>query len=417
MTFTPGESANLPIILKECQKQGLTLPYFREDIAYILATVKLETGWNTLQEIGGRSQAIRLGYGGGANYFGRGYVQLTHIGNYQKFQDLTGKPLVSNPDLVLDPELAAFILVYGMINGSFTGRKLENFAYNYSENEQEVIDGLAKAGDRAINFIPARSIVNGNDKAVLIANYATEYLKRIVRGEFDKYFQIELKPQPSTVISTKPEIWTKEIPKTPATPQFSNPVYQDFVDKGRFDLLDLSINDRDNEVSELKAQNQNLQNQIVQNQKIFKIGFDESTKYQDELNAKIRYLKEEKLANPKPQISNESLETPANFDKNPVLEVNSILENPVNSEIPIIPNSSTKPFWKSKKIIALMSILPAFYGFIELLPLEYQGFAMSLYSLIVVFYQLVQGNIDQTQLKNETLKIIAKFPNLQNIKK
>lgn len=348
MTFTPGESANLPIILKECQKQGLTLPYFKEDIAYILATVKLETGWNTLQEIGGRNQAIKLGYGGGANYFGRGYVQLTHIGNYQKFQDLTGKPLVSNPDLVLDPELAAFILVYGMINGSFTGRKLEHFAYNYSENEPEVIDGLAKAGDRAINFIPARSIVNGNDKAVLIANYATEYLKRIVRGEFDKYFQIELKPQLSTVISTKPEIWTKEIPKTPSR-TFENEYHQNLYNDQNINLTLTDLEDRDREVSELKAQNQNLQNQITEIRVNSRLDFDQFSKQQDELNAKIKYL-EEKKPNPNPQFSNSNLENQPNFAQNPILNNENVQQNttknPTILENPQISGKSYLSVWQ-----------------------------------------------------------------------
>ena len=204
MTFTPTETANLPIILQECQAQGLTLPKFKEDIAYILATARHETAnWRFLEEIDGRNQAIKLGYDGGENYYGRGYVQLTHKYNYQKFSTIMSQDLVNNPNLVLDPKDAAFILVYGMRNGSFTGKKLDDFAYNYSCGEPEVIDGIANAGDRAINFIPARGIVNGNDQAMLINNYAREYVIRINKGEFDQFF-FPKTPTPPTQIPTNP---------------------------------------------------------------------------------------------------------------------------------------------------------------------------------------------------------------------
>lgn len=204
MTFTPTETANLPIILQECQAQGLTLPKFKEDIAYILATARHETAnWLFLEEIGGCNQAIKLGYDGGENYYGRGYVQLTHKYNYQKFSKIMNQDLVNNPNLVLDPKDAAFILVYGMRNGSFTGKKLDDFAYNYSSEEPEVIDGIAKTGDRAILFIPARGIVNGNDQAMLINNYAREYVIRINKGEFDQFF-FPKTPTLPTQIPTNP---------------------------------------------------------------------------------------------------------------------------------------------------------------------------------------------------------------------
>lgn len=49
-------------------------------------------------------------YEGGPEYHGRGYVQLTHKGNYQKVQDKTGLPVVAEPDLLLKPEPAAHAL-------------------------------------------------------------------------------------------------------------------------------------------------------------------------------------------------------------------------------------------------------------------------------------------------------------------
>lgn len=57
-------------------------------------------------------------YGGGPNYHGRGFVQLTHQSNYQAAQDAINEhmgwdlDLVGNPDLALDGEVAAHIICW-----------------------------------------------------------------------------------------------------------------------------------------------------------------------------------------------------------------------------------------------------------------------------------------------------------------
>lgn len=48
--------------------------------------------------------------GDGAKYYGRGYVQITWKNNYINYGDSIGQDLVNNPDLALDPEVAASIL-------------------------------------------------------------------------------------------------------------------------------------------------------------------------------------------------------------------------------------------------------------------------------------------------------------------
>ena len=68
-----------------------------------------------------------------------------------------GVDLVNNPDLALNKTIAAKILVYGMYNGSFTGKKLLQY-----------IDPSLTYND----FFNARRIVNGLDKAQLINSYA-----------------------------------------------------------------------------------------------------------------------------------------------------------------------------------------------------------------------------------------------------
>lgn len=149
-------------IISACRFMGIT---DKNQIAYVLATVKHETGnkFQPIEEYYGRSQAIKLHYDGGAEFFGRGFVQLTHRYNYAKFSKLLGIDLVANPALALRGDISLFILIYGMINGTFTGKRLSYyFNPNYSD------------------FVEARRIINGKDKAELIADYAQKVLKEIV---------------------------------------------------------------------------------------------------------------------------------------------------------------------------------------------------------------------------------------------
>ncbi len=94
----------------------------------------------------------------GQTYYGRGYVQLTWKPNYQTFADIMKIDLVNNPDLALDPNNAAFIIVYGMMNGEFTKKSLDKYITATSTD-----------------FVSARKVVNSNDKASVIAGYAQTF--------------------------------------------------------------------------------------------------------------------------------------------------------------------------------------------------------------------------------------------------
>jgi len=139
--------------------------------AYLIATAKHETA-DTMQpitEYGGRKYfekydtgklAKALGNtpdadGDGYTYRGRGYVQLTGRANYAKAGDALGLDLLRKPDLALQPSVAALILVRGCSDGWFTGKKLGDYL----------------PGD----YRGARRVVNGLDKADLIAGYAREF--------------------------------------------------------------------------------------------------------------------------------------------------------------------------------------------------------------------------------------------------
>lgn len=136
--------------------------------AYILATAWHETA-HTMQPIReyGRGKGRRYGavdQTGKAPY-GRGYVQLTWRENYQTADRKLGLGgrLAADYDLALEPDLAARILVEGMREGWFTGRKLADYL----------------PGD----YAGARRIVNGTDKADLIAGAARTFEAALAAGE------------------------------------------------------------------------------------------------------------------------------------------------------------------------------------------------------------------------------------------
>ena len=127
-------------------------------LAYILATARHESNFRPIQERRAASSQTEL-YNlqnryWASGYFGRGFVQLTWKGNYQKMSRVLGVDFVNQPELAMEPTYAARILVYGMMKGSFTGLALGNFI---NENGQD--------------FYKARQVVNRLDKAGRIAGY------------------------------------------------------------------------------------------------------------------------------------------------------------------------------------------------------------------------------------------------------
>lgn len=149
----------------------------RAQLAYMLATAYHETAatMQPVAEVGGDAyktrlydvtgsnpdRARRMGNdrpGDGIRYAGRGYVQLTWKDNYRLAGEKLGIDLVADPDLALQPAIAARILVTGMLEGWFTGRVLARYV----------------AGDR-VDYVGARRVVNGTDRAVLIAGYADAF--------------------------------------------------------------------------------------------------------------------------------------------------------------------------------------------------------------------------------------------------
>jgi Putative peptidoglycan binding domain len=162
----PFAKKNLPLILNRCLNDGVI---DRGQIAYVFATaeheshfgrfmMELSDGWY----LEGRDDLGNTEPGDGPRFKGRGFVQITGRRNYQIWSDKLGINLIDNPEKAAIPEIAAMILVQGMRDGSFTGVGLSDFI----------------AGDSR-DFFNARRIVNGLDKADIIAQFAKYYFKAI----------------------------------------------------------------------------------------------------------------------------------------------------------------------------------------------------------------------------------------------
>lgn len=148
--------------------------------AYMLATVKHECAntWLPITEYGKASYfdkynahtpiGKRLGNelpGDGFKFRGRGYVQITGRGNYARLSKMLFKDdrLVVNPELTLMQSTAYTIMSHGMRTGAFTGKMLSDYI----------------AGPKC-DYLNARRIINGVDKAQRIAEHATLLEKCLV---------------------------------------------------------------------------------------------------------------------------------------------------------------------------------------------------------------------------------------------
>lgn len=166
-------------IIEAAKDYGL----LRNQLAYVLATAYLESGHSIkpiketvqrnhkdrnpsdeevirrLDRAWARGQLpwVRTNYWG-TGYFGRGYVQITWEDNYKKFSKLLGVDLVKDPSKALEKDIAIKILLSGMSEGHFTGKKLSDYIT------------LSRS-----DFYNARKIVNGMDKAREFASVAKAY--------------------------------------------------------------------------------------------------------------------------------------------------------------------------------------------------------------------------------------------------
>ncbi len=120
---------HFPIIIDEARRQGVSS---RAQLAYMLATANHESG---------------------------GYVQITGRRNYTDWSRRLGMDLVGQPSLAERPEIAARILVGGMREGTFTGRRLDRYV-----------------NDQRTDFDGARRVIGGGRNAEMVSQVAERLL-------------------------------------------------------------------------------------------------------------------------------------------------------------------------------------------------------------------------------------------------
>jgi len=172
-SLSPVQKANISILVAEMKAKGITNAYTQ---AAILAIVSKESSFipknEDLQNYTAERitevwpyitlaiaktlehNAEKLGnyvYGGkygnasneGYKYRGRGFNQITFKGNYKSVGERIGIDLVSNPDLMLDPKIAAKATVDFFIREFATAKKL-GYLKKYNTTD---INGFKNATD------------------------------------------------------------------------------------------------------------------------------------------------------------------------------------------------------------------------------------------------------------------------------
>lgn len=177
-SMTAGQVSGCEAIIKAFEDRGINDLRFA---GYGLATSYLEDNktmqpihemggtayFTKLYDINGSKPALakQLGNvmpGDGARFHGRGFVQLTGRANYVKAGQKLGLDLAGNPDLALQADIAADIMVMGMTEGWFTGKKLSDY---FSTSKED--------------YVNARRIINGTDRASEIAGYAKTFVSAL----------------------------------------------------------------------------------------------------------------------------------------------------------------------------------------------------------------------------------------------
>lgn len=216
------------LLIEVGRRRGL----LRNQLAYVLATVRYETGGKMkpvrenmnyraerilevfgakhsakvtkaeAQKLAGNPQALaervyglgnptkaaELGNtqkGDGYKYRGGGYEQRTGRKNFRRVG------LESNPDKIVDPAEAALAVIKDMVEGNYTGVKLSDYIT------------LQKS-----DFTNARRVINSLDSAALIAGYARDYDDALRAEGYGKGSikpdPVDPVPQPETPIEPTP---------------------------------------------------------------------------------------------------------------------------------------------------------------------------------------------------------------------
>lgn len=165
-SLSRGQVEGIEADLNEAEKRRTPLKW----LSYMLATDYHETA-HTMQPIAeyGKGRGKKYGVKGkyGQAPYGRGKVQLTWDYNYEK-ADLELRlrgALLQNFDLAMRMDIAVQIMFQGMEKGWFTGKKLSDYT----------------------DYLPMRRIINGTDKANLIAGYAVAFERALREAGYGQW--------------------------------------------------------------------------------------------------------------------------------------------------------------------------------------------------------------------------------------
>ena len=178
-SLSQGQVDGMNAVLNHFERISTIEPQDLRHLAYLLATDYHETAY-TMQPIEEYGKGAGYDYSipdptTGESYHGRGKVQLTWADNYKYAGEQIHVDLYWRPELALEMPIAVRVIFRGMAEGWFTGKKLSDYIHG---NE--------------CDFVEARRIVNGTDRAETIAGYAER-------------FQSALLVATSTVVSDDPE--------------------------------------------------------------------------------------------------------------------------------------------------------------------------------------------------------------------
>jgi predicted chitinase len=178
--FTPEQVVGIEALLDACQKWKVT---DTQHVANIFAQVFHETGEHmspiketvqashkdknptdavVIQRLDTAWKAGKLPWVNEPywrdGWFGRGQVQITHKGNYDKLGKAIGVDLINDPNKALLPFISADIAVVGMTRGLFTGKKLADYQFPAdllnppAKNPRRIINGKDGTDSKIANF-------------------------------------------------------------------------------------------------------------------------------------------------------------------------------------------------------------------------------------------------------------------------
>ncbi len=192
-SLSASQVTGVSAILDVWDKRGGSDP---RHLAYPLATTFHETA-RTMQPIEEYGHGKGRAYGVPAGpwhliYDGRGDVQLTWDGNYAKATTRLRAlgfdvDLEHHPEQAMRPDVAAMILIVGMAEGWFTGSNLGHW--------------FSPTVDDPVN---ARRIINGTDKADVVAGYHRHFLAAVkaamAAGATSELVAARIPPRPDPAV-------------------------------------------------------------------------------------------------------------------------------------------------------------------------------------------------------------------------